>query len=56
MGVQSFLDSSIAYRVEADTLCMKHFQVERELNKAIKQCFDDNGIEIPFPQVVVHNG
>lgn len=56
MGVQSFDDSSIAYRIEADTVCMKHFQVERELNKLIKLCLDNNGIEIPFPQVVVHNG
>ena len=56
MGVQSFLDSSISYRIEADTVPMKHFQIERELNKIIKNCLDSNGIEIPFPQVVVHNG
>lgn len=56
MGVQSFDDSSISYRVEADTVCMMHFQVSRELNKIIKVCLDSNGIEIPFPQVVIHNG
>ena len=56
MGVQSFDDSSISYRVEADTIPMEHFQIERKLNKIIKDCLDENGIEIPFPQVVVHNG
>ena len=56
MGIQSFLDSSISYRIEADTIPMKHLQIERDLNKVIKNCLDENGIEIPFPQVVVHNG
>ena len=32
------------------------FPVGRELNAAVKNMFDENGIGIPFPQVVVHNG
>ena len=32
------------------------FPVGREMNGAIKNMFDENGIGIPFPQVVVHNG
>ena len=32
------------------------FPVGRALNGAVKNMFDENGIGIPFPQVVVHNG
>ena len=31
------------------------FAVGRELNAAIKNMFDENGIGIPFPQIVVHH-
>ncbi len=54
LGLESYDDSSISYRVVADTIPMKHYQVERELKKVIKLELDKNGIEIPFPQVVVH--
>lgn len=56
LGLQSYNDSSISYRVICDTVPMEHFQVERELRKHIKNCLDKNRIEIPFLQVVVHNG
>lgn len=56
LGLQSYDDSSISYRIVADTLPMQHLQVERDLKRAIKICLDDNNIEIPFIQVVVHNG
>lgn len=32
------------------------FTAGRELNFAVKNMFDENGIDIPFPQVVVHKG
>lgn len=56
LGLQSFDDSSIAYRISVETVPMEHMQVERDLKKAIKVALDANNIEIPFPQVVVHNG
>lgn len=56
LGLQSYDDSSITYRVCVDTVPMEHLRVERELKRAIKVAFDKNHIEIPFPQVVVHNG
>lgn len=31
------------------------FAVGRELNRAVKNMFDENGINIPFPQIVVHD-
>lgn len=54
LGLESYDDSSISYRVVVDTIPMKHYQVERELKRAIKLELDKSGIEIPFPQVVVH--
>ena len=30
------------------------FAANRELNAAVKNMFDENGIDIPFPQIVVH--
>ena len=32
------------------------YQVQRDLNREIKIMFDNNGIGIPFPQVVIHKG
>ena len=56
LGIQSYDDSSITYRIICDTNPMEHLQVERDLKKIIKQCLDKNHIVIPFPQVVIHNG
>ena len=56
LGLQSYDDSSISFRVIVDTLPIMNYQVERELRKAIKVELDKNKIEIPFTQVVVHNG
>lgn len=56
LGLQSYDDSSIVYRVCVDTIPMEHIRIERELKKAIKIELDKKHIEIPFPQVVVHNG
>lgn len=55
LGIQSYDDSSMSYRIVCDTVPMEHFQVERDLKKVIKKCLDKNKIVIPFPQVVVHN-
>ena len=45
LGLESYDDSSISYRVVVDTVPMKHYQVERELKKIIKIELDKNGIE-----------
>lgn len=54
-GVTNLGDSGISIRVTAKTETEQHYPVERALRKYIKEVFDENGIEIPFPQVVVHN-
>ena len=54
LGVINLSNSSVDMRVIAKTLNEQHYGVERELRKRIKQLLDQEGIEIPFPQVVVH--
>lgn len=53
-GVQSLGDSSVVIRIYAKTEESKKYQVSRDLNRAMKILFDENGIGIPFPQIVVH--
>jgi len=55
-GVQQLADSAVVLRFYARTQETKKYQVTRELNRAVKIMFDENGIGVPFPQVVVHQG
>lgn len=53
LGVMDMGDSQITIRAVARTLPLKHWEVERELKKRIKEAFDENGIEIPYPRRVI---
>lgn len=55
LGVIGLADSSINMRIIAKTVTMKHFQVERDIRRELVLYLRENDIEIPFPQVVVHN-
>ncbi len=55
-GVEELADSSVIIRAVAETDPMEHFNVQREIRKAVKQEFDKKGIKIPYPQIEVHNG
>lgn len=55
LGVMELADSSINLRMIVTTETMKHFQVERDVRKDLVEMLLSNDIEIPFPQVVVHN-
>ncbi|WP_102273138.1 mechanosensitive ion channel family protein [Cytobacillus massiliigabonensis] len=55
IGVQALGASDVVLRVIAKTENGEQWAVEREIRKAIKAAFDENGIEIPYPhQVMVH--
>ena len=56
LGVQELADSAVVYRLTALTEAMQQLGVQRQILRAVKVAFDENDIEIPFPQVVVHNG
>ena len=50
----SFEDSAQKLRVVQKVRGTNHWQIERELRLAIKKRFDQEGISIPYPQVVIH--
>lgn len=52
-GVEAFGDSAVTIRMMAKTLPLKQWDLARELRRRIKQRFDAEGIEIPFPQRTV---
>jgi len=54
VGVTELSSSSVTLRVTAKTFNEQHYAVERELRKVIKGILDEHQIEIPFPQIVVH--
>ncbi len=55
LGVTELADSSINMRLIAKTETMQHFGVERGIRKELIELLLTNEIEIPFPQVVIHN-
>jgi small conductance mechanosensitive channel len=55
LGVQNLAASDVVLRIVAETLPMKHFIVARALRKELKVCLDENGIEIPYPRLVMYS-
>jgi small conductance mechanosensitive channel len=55
MGVQSLADSAVVLRITATIKEANIFRAQRLMNREYKLAIDAAGIEIPFPQVVVHN-
>jgi small conductance mechanosensitive channel len=55
-GVEALADSAVTIRLVAATLPARQWEVARELRRRIKNRFDRDGIEIPFPQRTLHLG
>lgn len=53
IGIVDMDGVGITLRVVGRTLPMKHWGVERDLRKAIKESLGENKIEIPYPRLVV---
>lgn len=58
LGVQELGASEVVIRMMAEVQPTTQWHIQRELRKIIKLTFDEKGIEIPFPRMVVyqHNG
>ncbi|QDP40032.1 mechanosensitive ion channel family protein [Radiobacillus deserti] len=52
LGVQAFGSSDVVLRVIGQTENMMQWAAERDLRKKIKEAFDQEGIEIPYPHQV----
>ena len=52
--VDDFGDSAIIIKILGETKPLKQWDVAGELRKRLKIAFDRQGIEIPFPQRVIH--
>lgn len=50
MGVEALGDNGVTLRVLLRTIPLSQWSVKRELNRRVKDRFDQEGIEIPFPQ------
>jgi len=55
LRVNDFADSAIMLKILGETLPSKQWEVTGELRKRLKVAFDNEGIEIPFPQMVLHH-
>ncbi|MBW6500043.1 MAG: mechanosensitive ion channel family protein [Bacteroidales bacterium] len=54
LRVNEFADSAIVVKILGDTKPLKQWEITGELRKRLKIAFDKEGIEIPFPQRVIH--
>jgi moderate conductance mechanosensitive channel len=54
LRVDDFADSAIIIKILGETQPIKQWDVSGELRKRLKIAFDREGIEIPFPQMVIH--
>ncbi len=52
LGVQAFGSSEVVLRILGKTANMEQWGAERDIRKRIKEAFDQNNIEIPFPHQV----
>lgn len=56
LGIQDLADSAVIYRITLETDSMANIEIERILRKEIKTALDKANINIPYPQIEVHNG
>ena len=55
-GVEELGDSGVTLKIVVPTKESTIFAARRRLNRDIRVLFEEKGVEIPFPQVVVHQG
>ena len=53
LGVQNLTTTEVVMRIIAETLPMQHFAVSRGLRRDLKEYLDAQGVEIPYPRMVM---
>jgi small conductance mechanosensitive channel len=56
LGVDAFEDSQVTIKTRIKTAPLKQWEIGRELRRRIKQAFDRESIEIPFPHMSIYFG
>ena len=54
LRVDDFADSAVIIKILGEAKPLKQWGITAELRKRLKVAFDNEGIEIPFPQRVIH--
>ncbi|HHX87990.1 MAG TPA: mechanosensitive ion channel family protein [Firmicutes bacterium] len=54
LGVVELSNSQAIVRIQAQTTPLQHWQVEREIRRAIKNRLDREGISLPYPRYVIY--
>lgn len=55
LRVDEFADSAVVLKVLGEVKPAEQWDASGEFRKRLKKAFDDEGIEIPYPQRVIHN-
>ena len=55
LAISSFDESAVTMTVQIKAKGRNHYRVQRDLRMAIKKRFDEEGISIPYNQIVVHH-
>jgi small conductance mechanosensitive channel len=53
MGIQKFGESDVVLSIWAMARNMKQWELEREIRRAVKEAFEREGIEVPYPRRVI---
>ena len=56
LGIEELGDSGIKLKIVVSAREQDVFKARRQLNRDVRVLFSQTGVEIPFPQVVVHKG
>ncbi|MFH1501776.1 MAG: mechanosensitive ion channel family protein [Candidatus Eisenbacteria bacterium] len=56
LGVQDFADSAVVIRVSLTTIPIRQWTIGREYRRRVKNAFDAQNIEIPFPHTTIYLG
>ena len=56
LGLDRFDDSAVVIKARYKTRAVKQWGVGRAFNKRLKEAFDANGIEIPYPHLTLYAG
>ncbi len=54
LGLNEFQDSAIVIQCRIKTTPQEQWMVKRKFNQMVKERFEKEGIEIPFPQIVIN--